>query len=77
LGAEFCGCASGDVEEPCLFFGGCAFHAFGDVGGNGEPGAGDLVFEAVVTALGKLAIDVYAKTGGAFPDFKVLELHFA
>lgn len=75
-GTDFAGRASGDVEESQEFGRGTAFKALGDVVGDGEGGAAELV--AQVSGLGEESVagqgvDTKGEIHGGRPTGKVFE----
>ena len=69
-GADLAGGAASDVEEGEEFGGGAALEAFGDIIGNGQGGAAELI--AQVAGLGEEAvasqrIDTGGQDHGGFP----------
>ena len=76
LGAGFAGGAAGDVEEVEEVGGGSAFVAFGDVIGDGEGGAAELVGEVAGFAEGVIfgeGVDAEGEVLGGLPDGEVFE----
>ena len=75
-GAHFAGGASGDSEEMEEFGGGVAFEALGDVVGDGEGGAVELVAvaggEAFWVVLEEVE-DAVVEGGGGLPGGEVFE----
>lgn len=74
LGLDFGGGACGDEEEASEVGGGVARVAFGDVGGDGDGGAAELVAEGVAFFRGEFfgeVVDGHDEAHGEFPDFEV------
>ena len=70
------GGAAGDVEEHEAFWGGAAFVAFGDVVGDGECGAAELIEQVTGHAEGTVFgqhVDAGGEVDGGFPHGEIFE----
>ena len=70
-GTDFAGGAAGDAEECEKIGGGAAFEAFGDIVGNRQGGAAELVAEVAglgIEPIAGVGLDLLREIEGHFPD---------
>jgi len=73
LGSEFAAGAFGDFQELGKFLGSAPLGTLGDIRGDRQCGALDLVFQIDEIARTKLLESLHSQTASPLPDFQILE----
>ena len=75
-GTDFTGGSAGDVQKGEEFGGGAAFKALGDIVGDREGGAAELVAEVPglgIESIAGVGVDLLREIEGGLPDGQVFE----